>query len=137
MTVVDLTPDFTDVEGRYLSHVDRHGVGWPIRKVDGVHLCREGAELVGSIVPMAILSDAGLSPCRVGRTGHGDPTPVMTWIRVTTLPQSVIHPEQRLSPQRSLGLSTPSGMGTPLDGPSSPLTSEAEGLPQEGQLEQK
>ena len=62
MTVVDLTPDFTDVEGRYLSHVDRHGVGWPIRKVDGVHLCREGAKLVGSIVAMAILSDAGLSP---------------------------------------------------------------------------
>ena len=62
MTVVDLTPDFTDVEGRYLSHVDRHGVGWPIRKVDGVHLCREGAELVGSIVATTILSDAGLSP---------------------------------------------------------------------------
>jgi len=62
MTVIDLTPDFTDVEGRYLSHIDRHGVGWPIRKVDGVHLCREGAELVGSIVAKTILSDAGLSP---------------------------------------------------------------------------
>ena len=62
--------------------------------------------------------------------------PVMTWIRVTTLPQSVIHPEQRRFP-KSLGLSTPSGMGTHLDGPSSPLTSDAEGLPQEGQLEQK
>jgi len=50
--------------------------------------------------------------------------PVMTWIRVTTLPQSVIHPEQRRL-LKSLGLSASSGMGTRLDGPSSHLTSKA------------
>ncbi len=60
MTVVDLTPDFTGVDGRYASHVDRHGAEWPIRKVDGVHLCREGGELAGSLAAAAILADAGL-----------------------------------------------------------------------------
>ena len=39
MSVIDLTSGFTDADGGYTSHVDRLGVEWPIRKIDGVHLC--------------------------------------------------------------------------------------------------
>ena len=62
MSVVDLTPGFTDAEGRYVDHVDRLGVAWPIRKVDGVHLCREGTEVAAGLAAAAILGDAGLEP---------------------------------------------------------------------------
>ena len=61
MSVVDLTSGFTDADGGYTSHVDRLGVEWPIRKIDGVHLCREGAELAGKIAANRILADAGLA----------------------------------------------------------------------------
>jgi hypothetical protein len=61
MSVVDLTSDFTDADGGYTSHVDRLGVEWPIRKIDGVHLCREGAEVAAKIAASTILADAGLA----------------------------------------------------------------------------
>lgn len=61
MSVVDLTSGFTDADGGYTSHVDRLGVEWPIRKIDGVHLCREGAEVAGKIAANTILADAGLA----------------------------------------------------------------------------
>ena len=61
MSVVDLTSGFTDADGGYTSHVDRLGVEWPIRKIDGVHLCREGAEVAGKIAASTILADAGLA----------------------------------------------------------------------------
>jgi len=60
MSVVDLTPGFTDPDGRYVQHLDRHGAVWPIRKVDGVHICREGAEVAASLAAAMILADAGL-----------------------------------------------------------------------------
>jgi len=62
MSLVDLTPVFTDTEGRYVQHVDRHGAVWPVRKVDGVHICREGAEVAAEVAAAAILADAGLDP---------------------------------------------------------------------------
>ena len=61
MSVVDLTSGFTDADGGYTSHVDRLGVEWPIRKIDGVHLCREGAEVAAKIAASRILTDAGLA----------------------------------------------------------------------------
>jgi len=60
MSVVDLTPGFTNPEGHYVQQVDRHGAVWPIRKVDGIHICREGAEVAATITAAAILADAGL-----------------------------------------------------------------------------
>ena len=60
MPVVDLTPGFTNPEGHYVQQADRHGAVWPIRKVDGTHICREGAEVAATITAAAILADAGL-----------------------------------------------------------------------------
>ncbi len=81
MSVVDLTPGFTDPDGRYVQHLDRHGAVWPIRKVDGVHICREGAEVAASLAAAMILADAGLdlvagwekNPWRSGALYEVDP----------------------------------------------------------------
>ena len=59
VSVVDLTPAFSR-DGEYVRVVERNGVVWPIRKVDGVHLCREGAELAGRVVAEAIAADHGV-----------------------------------------------------------------------------
>ena len=59
VSVVDLTPAFSR-DGEYVRVVERNGVVWPIRKVDGVHLCREGAGLAGRVVAEAIAADHGV-----------------------------------------------------------------------------
>lgn len=58
MSVIDLTPGFTDINGQYISHV---AGGWPIRKVDGVHICREGAAIAAKIIAARIVTDSGFS----------------------------------------------------------------------------
>jgi hypothetical protein len=62
MAVVDLTPGFTDGDGGYVDQVDRADQRWPIRKVDGIHLCREGAAVAARIAAATVLADAGLVP---------------------------------------------------------------------------
>ena len=59
VSVVDLAPAFSR-DGEYVRVVERNGVVWPIRKVDGVHLCREGAGLAGRVVAEAIAADHGV-----------------------------------------------------------------------------
>jgi len=59
--LVDLTPGFTGSDGRYRRLVDRDGVVWPLRKVDEVHLCREGAQVAARITAKAILDHFDLS----------------------------------------------------------------------------
>ena len=58
VVMVDLTPAFTR-NGGYTGFVERDGVEWPIRKVDGVHLCREGSEIAGRVTAEAIATDWG------------------------------------------------------------------------------
>ena len=58
--LVDLTPGFTDSDGAYRRLVDRDGELWPLRKVDEVHLCRQGAEVAARITAEAIVSHFGL-----------------------------------------------------------------------------
>ena len=60
LSVVDLTPGFTDDEGEYIDEIDRAGEPWPVRKIDGVHLCREGAAVAARSTAEAVLADAGL-----------------------------------------------------------------------------
>ncbi len=62
LSIVDLTPGFTDAEGGYADEVTRDGDLWPTRKTDGVHLCREGAAVAAAIVAEAVLADAGMVP---------------------------------------------------------------------------
>ena len=61
LSIIDLTPSFTDNEGQYIDEIDRSGEPWPIRKIDGVHLCREGAALAARSTTEAVLADAGLN----------------------------------------------------------------------------
>ena len=58
VVMVDFTPAFTR-NGGYTGFVERDGVEWPIRKVDGVHLCREGSEIAGRVTAEAIATDWG------------------------------------------------------------------------------
>ena len=58
--LVDLTPGFTDSGGAYRRLVDRDGELWPLRKVDEVHLCRQGAEVAARITAEAIVGHFGL-----------------------------------------------------------------------------
>lgn len=58
--IVDLAPAFSQ-DGQHVRLVERNGVIWPIRKVDGVHLCREGSELAGRVVAEAIAADHGVT----------------------------------------------------------------------------
>ena len=60
LSVVDLTPGFTDDEGEYINEIDRFGEPWPVRKIGGVHLCREGAAVAARSAAEAVLADAGL-----------------------------------------------------------------------------
>lgn len=60
LSVVNLTPGFTDDDGEYIDEVDRSGDLWPVRKIDGVHLCREGAAVAARSAAEAVLADAGL-----------------------------------------------------------------------------
>ncbi|HJO41091.1 MAG TPA: hypothetical protein QGI85_05615 [Acidimicrobiales bacterium] len=57
--VIDLTPVFTDKNGKYLEEVERSGEYWPIRKIDGVHLCRFGARIAAELIikHVSIFSD--------------------------------------------------------------------------------
>jgi len=48
--VIDLTPAFTDTNGNYIEGIDISGEYWPIRKIDGVHLCRFGARIAAELV---------------------------------------------------------------------------------------
>ena len=61
MSVIDLTPGFTDSSGIYISHIGTSPNKFPIRKVDGVHICREGARIAAQMIATSILTDAGLS----------------------------------------------------------------------------
>jgi hypothetical protein len=58
VVMVDFTPAFTR-NGGYTGFVERDGVEWPIRKVDGVHLCREGSEIAGRVTAEAIATELG------------------------------------------------------------------------------
>ena len=60
VVLVDLTSGFTDSDGAYRRLVDRDGELWPLRKVDEVHLCRQGAEVAARITAEAIVSHFGL-----------------------------------------------------------------------------
>ena len=50
ISVIDLTPLFADEKGNYLEGIERSGKYWPIRKIDGVHLCRFGSRIATELV---------------------------------------------------------------------------------------
>jgi hypothetical protein len=70
VTVVDVSSSIAGPDGSYLESVTRgDGTVVPLRKTDGTHLCRDGAELVAATVVRRVEADFSLPASDRWRAG--------------------------------------------------------------------